>query len=565
MQPESEVTPEPPAKEQQPIPGPLSRFIAWFRPEQTPFRWYQAVPVALIILAFVFACLPVASRYVVPLNGDEVDTAWRFCFNQHNQHAKPWAMGSSHSGMYNLAFWIRAIPFGMEWFRTHSDLWNRYVGIGMTAVLLAVAYGFARWMLGHTYGLLVMFLLAFSHFNYFMAVEAGYLNESAAAYLATVWLFLAGVQAKHWWVKLLLGGLTGVGVILCGLLYFSGRLIVVGFLGYAILCWIEDRTWVRRAWLFLLPLVVVCGLAFYRFTLDQRANPGLASFRQSKTQLLARPQLEWAFANYHTDSAIVVAVKNIARSFTAYHHGPNGYHAYQTPHGFLDRYSFWLFLLGALAMLANWRWPAFRMILILFVINNAVLSGLTMLPYPPYHQRVHVGIDLSFFMVALPLWALTRFPKLWGKAGQVVAIAVCLAVAFVNSNIYFERSIGGKDSYINDYGRCVVMASYINEMIDTCQFVTYDQNAVPYPFDYQMNTYNPEFRNPNNFVIPLAYYRTTHKTWRADQPNRRLVFIVQEPRNRQIAQEIERQAPGGRWIREDYEGKPHYSVYVTRR
>lgn len=542
-----------------------------------PFRWAELLPVLCIVAAFVFAASAYVSRFVVPNNGDEVDTAWRFVWQLMAAKPKdpgvfafmadrsfPWELGASHSGMYNLTFWLRSLAYGSEWVRENSDHYNRWFNLGMTAVMLFVVYGFARWMLDARYGLLVTFLAAFSHYGFFISLEGGYLNETSAVYLATAWAFLAGERSKSWKWRLVFGLLAGVGAVLCWMLYFSGRLITLALLGLCVVRFIEDKTWIRRNWLLLLAYFLVFAPAVGKFQYDLRARAELTAYRQTGTQLLYKPQVDYALRDYKTDSIILMTAKNVLRSFTAYAWGPNSYHAYQTPHAFLDRFSLPLAILGAIGMIWAWRYPPFLLLLGFFVMNNAILSGLTMFPYPPYHQRVHVGILLAAFAVALPLWWLTRLPRWWARVGEVIAVGVATFIVAHNAQLYAQRCLGGNDEYVKGYASTVTMASFINNMTPQYEFVVWSQGWNPYwPFDSQMATYNPFFRD--------ASYRLSHwdnvkgnPTFSATAPGKRLVFILADPTPSAVESEIVRRFPNGRWLRETHFDKPFYSVYLSQ-
>jgi len=526
--------------------------------------WLELAVVAFLIASFAFTCAPALSRFVVPLGGDEVDTAWKYPWRLRQLHASPFGMEVSHFGMHNLVFWTRALPLSLSWFREHADLWMRLYCLGASCVMLAVIYGLARWALGGTYALLVTFLAAFSHYNFYLSTEAGYLNETTAAALAAVWAFLAGERAKRKWIKGILGILAALGLTLSMMLYFSGRILPVAILLYCGVRFIENRRWLRRQWPLLLG-VALYAFAFGKLLHDFKANPLQASFRQKGTQLLVKPQMDWALRDYKTDSAITLAAKNIAAAFRAYARGPNTYHAYATKQAYLERWARIAAALGALWMLWRWRNPLFLLLGLIFLTHNAILGGLTMLNYPPYHQRVHTAITLCAFAAALPLWGLTRLPRHWKYPGAALAAALAFLIAWNNAGIYFHRVFSGKDRFIEDYGRCVALATFINQNIENWEIVTHNQGSPLFPFHSQMNTYNPEYRDPRFRVFEYAYWKSRRPDWRPATPARRLMFILEDPPDPKVVRELEERLPGGRWIAEPYRAKPHYRVYIPPR
>jgi len=516
----------------------------------------------LVLGAFVFVCVPALSRFVVPLNGDEVDTAWRFVFNQHASKDMPWDLGVSHSGMYNLVFWLRALPYSHAWFQTHSDAWCRAASVAGSVMMLLVFYGFARWMLGPAYALLVVFLGAFMHYNLFMSVEGGYFNETSAVYIAAAWAFLAGEKARRWWAKALFGLLAAVLAAVVTMQYFSGRLILLPLAIYVGIRFIEDKTWLRRNAPLLITLSIYV-LVLVKLRHDLETHPYLTSYRQTSTQLLYKPQLDWALSSYQTRSVIVATAKNIGNAFRGYYSGPNAYHAYSTPIGFLDRYGFWLAAVGALWMLWRWRTPAFLLLILFILRHNPILGGLPMLPYPPYHQRVHLAISICAFALALPLWGLTRIR--WRPAarmGAVLAVAAALFLAQYNIKLYYDRVLSGKDDFIKNYAPFTSLAYFMNTNLAQYEFITHNESGVLFPFDSQMNTWNPGFRDRTAVIVPFSTWKTRSAKWHPERAGRRLLFIIQDPCPAAIPQEIERHLPGGRWITEPFDGCPHYRVYV---
>lgn len=531
-------------------------------------RWLrEAIPVALILAVFVALCLPALGPWIVPTAGDEMDSAYLFPFNLMRRGEGPAGIGSNHIGMYNLTFWTRALPMRMEWFRENAETWNRIYCLITTTMLQVLVYFFARRMHGHLFGVIVLFVSAFAHYGLYLGTEGNWLNETAFLALGTVWLLLEGERRERWWARFGMGIATGLGLTLCLWAYYSGRGVFITFAGYALLRCMSDRKWLKRQLPLGIGLVLAVSPALVKFRADMKRDPNFATYRQTKTQLLYRPQVNWALDAYRTDSVILMTAKNMARTLTAYWEGPNNYHSYESPHGFVDRISVFALMAGMAWMLWRWRRPEYLLLLLLFAVSNLILSGLTMLPYPPYHQRVHIGIQIAWIAVALPIfWLATRTGR-WRAAGQWSAALLLFAIAFVNCGLYFGRVFDTRDRFIAHYSKSVVVAEYVERMIRNYDIIVQNApNTRLWPFTSQMSHRNPHLRIPNAVMWDLNFYRSRARDgWKPATDGKGLLFMIEAPVPPQVRAEIERSLPGGRWIREDVADGPLLEIYAAPR
>lgn len=527
----------------------------------------REISVLFIILAgFLLTSSTVLSPRVIPFNCDEIDTFFEFIPKQSSTRDKPWIMTASYSGMYNLTFWARCAAVGGPDDLENGGYRNRALNLAIASVLLLALYGFGRWILDAKFGLILMFTAAFAHMTFFITIEGNYLNETSLATLLSIWAYLAGEKTRSRWLKLLLGLACGSLAVVSGLLYFSGRMILPALFCHGAAMQFQDRKWIRRSAPLLLGVLALTAPAARRFIQDQKAQPGAAQYRQRGTQILYRGAIDKAMDQYHTDSVASAVVQNIAESFMAYKRGANQYHAYTTPHGYLDAVSFWLGALGFCWAIWRWRNPAWLLLLMMFVVNNALLGGLTWLPFPPYHQRVHFGILLSYLFVALPLWALTRAPRRWGTLGQGIAGLTLIGIGVWNSHLYFSRVFDAKDPYLHAQGLMGELSNYLIPLARDHDIFGANCGLAEYPDPATLLIHhNVQDFHPDCFIRSFEYYLENIEYFKTRSEIKPPLFAFLRGDGPCAADRVEGMYPGGRWLRFHEDGKPFLDVYIPPR
>lgn len=521
----------------------------------------------LILAGFTLTAATVISPRVIPFNGDEVDTFFTFIPNQVMTPAPPWLMTASYSGMYNLTFWARSLGVRGSDALLDGGLRNRALNLGIAAALLVALYGFGRWLLDSMFGLILMFTAAFAHMSFFIAIEGNYLNETSLGILLSAWAYLAGERSRSQWLKAVLGMLAGAFGLVSGMLYFSGRLIFPALACHAAAMQIQDRTWIRRSAPLLLGLTAVAGPGLCRFVRDQATHPAQAAYRQKGTQILYRHAIDEAMNHYKTDSVAGAVALNVAASFKAYAAGPNTYHAYQTPHGYLDAVSFTLGALGLCWGLLHWRQPAWLLLVILFAINNALLGGLTFIPFPPYHQRVHFGILLGYVFVALPIWALARASGRLRLPGQAVAGTALIGIGLWNCHLYFSRVFDPRDPYMRAQGLVQEISDYVVPLSKDHDLFMVKCGPDPNPDLYHpLYHHNASPLDSGRLIIRVRdFIQYAEPDFTRRLGSKPMVFMFLRGEEPCLMDRVEAGLPGGRWVRFPEEGRPFLDVYLPPR
>jgi 4-amino-4-deoxy-L-arabinose transferase-like glycosyltransferase len=374
---------------------------------------------------------------------------------------------------------------------------------------LAFTYLLARRILNRRIALLGVAALAFNHYHLHFSRLASNQIADPLFMTLTLWLLIEGLRrstaaaaqspaqgtgaarrdpaptsepAYGWF----LGAGVAMGLSWYG--YFGSRvilLVVAAYLGIQTV--IERGFWGRHrrelALMLLTALMVASPLFLHYVT-----HPGNFSARFNQVSFF-----KWLDAELQRpghDSAFVLVVRQIWRSFSAFNHtlDPTFWYRAQIP--LLDFVSGILFILGLVLAINRWRRAGVRLVLLWFAL--AIAFGWVLTENPPSSMRmvivapavaILVGIGLDGLLV-LAHRVLRGTRRRWNQVG----VAILAIIAVLNVHYYFVRYTPSRVYGNPTAETATVLARHLREWAQPAQRT--GQSGVDAPFVY---FYGPPF------------------------------------------------------------------------